>query len=131
MKTIVVMVAANLASALGDSFMSAGMKQVGDVSAMGQAWKLLTMFGNRSVLLSIACAVIYFFLYSSALSWADLSYAQPMNALTFVFAALIARFALHEHISGRRWLGIGVIVVGLLMLTWDQRPETPPSLTPQ
>ena len=87
----------------------------------------LAMFGNRSVVLAILFSTVYFFLYSSTLSWAELSYAQPLNALTFVFAALFARFWLHEGFSLTRSLGVVTIIVGVILISWDQRPA--PALT--
>ncbi len=123
MKTLLVMAVANLASAVSDALMSVGMKQVGDVSAAGaRSSKMLAMFGNRSVVLAILFSTVYFFLYSSTLSWAELSYAQPLNALTFVFAALFARFWLHEGFSLTRSLGVVTIIVGVILISWDQRP---------
>ena len=123
MKTLLVMAVANLASAVSDALMSVGMKQVGDVSAAGaRSFKMLAMFGNRSVVLAILFSTVYFFLYSSTLSWAELSYAQPLNALTFVFAALFARFWLHEGFSMTRSLGVVTIIVGVILISWDQRP---------
>ena len=44
-----------------------------------------------------------------------------MNAMVFVFVALIARFYLHEPISAQRWLGIFVIIIGVFLLSLDQR----------
>jgi drug/metabolite transporter (DMT)-like permease len=118
MKTFGVMALACLVSSLGDAFMSRGMHQVGDVSA-GLS-KLPSMFQNRLVWISIACSAAYFFLYSSTLSWAKLSVAQPLNAMTFVFAAVLARFYLGESLSTPRLLGILLITAGVALVSWDQ-----------
>ena len=122
MKTIAVMIVATLASALGDAAMSRGMKQFGDVSALGfgNLWKILGMFANPLVLTSVVCGAIYFFLYSSALSWSPLSATQPLNALNYVFSALLARFVLGERVPPGRWVGIGLIVAGVILITRSQ-----------
>lgn len=120
MKTILVLLAATLASASGDAFMSRGMKQLGDVSAGGGAfWKMPAMFGNPSVWGAILCYAAFFFLYSAALSWSKLSLAQPLTALTFVFAALIARFVLGESLSPWRWAGVVVIMAGVVLVSLE------------
>jgi drug/metabolite transporter (DMT)-like permease len=116
------MTVACLVSAAGDALMSRGMRQVGDVSALGgQFWLVLRMFKNPLVWASVACSAAYFFLYSSALSWGELSATQPLNALTFVFAALLARFALHEHVPGYRWAGLLAIAIGVALVSMSPK----------
>jgi drug/metabolite transporter (DMT)-like permease len=53
----------------------------------------------------------------TALSWADLTYVLPASSLGYVLLALIARFALHEHISLMRWLGIAMVSGGVAFVT--------------
>ena len=53
----------------------------------------------------------------TALSWADLTYVLPASSLGYVLLALIARFALHEHISLMRWLGIALVSGGVGFVT--------------
>lgn len=126
MKTVAVMIIASMVSAAGDAFMSRGMHQVGDVSVLGtQFWRIFAMFRHPLVWASICCSAVYFFLYSSALSWADLSLAQPLNSLTFVFAILFARFVLHENVSGYRWAGLCAIVIGVALISMDRRTLAP------
>ena len=50
---------------------------------------------------------------ASALSWADLTYVLPATSVGYVLLALIAKYGLHEHISTARWLGIGLITMGV------------------
>ena len=49
----------------------------------------------------------------TALSWADLTYVLPATSFGYVLVALIARFALHEHITPLRWVGIALIACGV------------------
>ncbi len=121
-KTTFIMIIAALAAALGDAAMSRGMRQFGDVSALGvwNLWKVLGMFGNPMVLTGVACGGIFFFLYSSALSWSPLSATQPFNALNYLFTALLARFILGERVEPARWLGIALIVAGVIIIGRSQ-----------
>ena len=121
MKTFVVMLLATLCAASGEALISVGMKQMGDVSAGGASgpWGILRMFTYPKVVLGVCLMAGFFFLFSSALSWADLSFVQPLTAQTFVYGALIARFALGERVSGWRWAGIALIVAGILVVSRD------------
>ena len=120
MKTYVVVLLATLCAASGEALLSVGMKQLGDVSTFGsQPLRMLGMFLNVRVLAGVVLMGGFFLLYSSALSWADLSFVQPLTSLTFIFGALIARFALGEQVSFWRWAGIGLIVAGVVVLSRD------------
>ncbi|MBI5625388.1 MAG: EamA family transporter [Elusimicrobia bacterium] len=128
MRTLLIIAVATFCAATGDAFLSKGMKQFGDVSAFGfsQPWKLLGMFAVPWVWVGVCFAAGYFFLYTSALSWSDLSYAQPLTAMSYVFATLIARFALKEQVGPYRWLGVLAIVAGVVLISQDKRDVTTP-----
>jgi len=53
-----------------------------------------SLCANRVVLLAI-----FFFLYLASLSWADISFVMPLTAMSFIFAALLAKFVLKEDVS--------------------------------
>ena len=51
-------------------------------------------------------------LWSVALKLLDVSVAHPIGSLVFVVTAVLSRVVLRERITPRRWLGIGLILVG-------------------
>jgi drug/metabolite transporter (DMT)-like permease len=126
MKTILVVAFAALCAALGEALIAVGMKQMGDASALGLAqWRqALLMFLNPKVLLGVGFTIVFFALFSWSLSWADLSYVQPLTALSFVFGVLIARYALGEAVSWWRWVGVIVIIAGVTLVSLDPRQLT-------
>lgn len=98
--------------AIGDSLLSRGMKNFGEVSPQ----QILQIFA--AVLSPWVFAGIFFLLafmatYLTALSWADLTYVLPATAFGYIFIALIAKFFLHEQVSAMRWFGIVLISVGV------------------
>ncbi len=97
-----------LFAASGDSLLSYGMKQAGNVSLHNIPGLLLAAI-NPPVALGILFLLGFFACYTTALSWADLTYVLPASSLGIVLLALIARFALHEHVSITRWLGIALV----------------------
>ena len=58
----------------------------------------------------IALLIGFFAAYTTALSWADLSFVMPATAFGYVVIALLGHFWLHEHLSVSRCVGIGLIV---------------------
>ena len=111
-----VLAGVSIFAALGDSLLSFGMKQVGNVSLRHVSSLLLAII-NPWVALGILLLLGFFACYLTALSWADLTYVLPASSLGYVLLALIARFALHEHVSVTRWLGIALVSSGVGFVT--------------
>ena len=99
-------------AAAGDSMLSHGMKQTGHIS-IHHLQSLIFAILNPWVAVGIVLLLAFFSSYMSALSWADLTYVLPATSLGYVLLAIVARFALHEHISVMRWLGIALISGGV------------------
>jgi drug/metabolite transporter (DMT)-like permease len=117
-------------AAAGDSLLSHGMKQVGAISLHHLPSVLLAVM-NPWVAVGILLLLAFFASYTTALSWADLTYVLPATSLGYVLLAPIAKFALHEQVSPLRWLGIALIsggvgfVAGGPALTRAPHHETP------
>ena len=103
-------------AALGDSFLSHGMRQIGEISS-GDFKDLLLAVANPWVALGILFLLGFFVSYLNALSWADLTYVLPASSLGYVLLALIAKYFLHEQITVWRWLGILLISAGVGFVT--------------
>jgi hypothetical protein len=101
---------------VGDSLLSYGMKQVGNIS-LHDLPDLLLAIANPWVGLGILFLLGFFASYMTALSWADLTYVLPASSLGYVLLAFIAKFALHEKISLTRWLGIALVSSGVGFVT--------------
>jgi len=53
----------------------------------------------------------------------DLSYAYPFLALNFVLITLVSRIALGETIPTVRWIGIGIICIGIFLIARAGKPS--------
>ena len=104
-----ILLAIMLSASLGDSFLKRGMEQMGaaDVHHLGLLWHALF---NPYVGIGIVFLIGFFAAYTTALSWADLTFVMPATAFGPVVIALIGRYWLHEQLSISRWLGIVLIV---------------------
>jgi drug/metabolite transporter (DMT)-like permease len=118
-----VLAGVTVCAAIGDSFLSRGMKEWGGISLHHLSSILLCIL-NPWVALGILFLLGFFASYMTALSWADLTYVLPATSLGYVFLALIAKFFLHEQVSPMRWLGIALISAGVGFVTRG------PALTP-
>ena len=104
-----VLIAIMLSASVGDSLLSRGMGQVGrvDLQHLNLLWHaLFNPFVDGGIVLLIG----FFACYTTALSWADLTFVMPATAFGYVVIALLGRFWLHEQMSWARWAGILLIV---------------------
>ena len=51
------------------------------------------------------------------LSRVSLSFAYPFASLTYVLILVFDRFVLHQPISGLRYLGVALIIAGLVLIS--------------
>ena len=115
-------------AAAGDSMLSHGMKQTGNISLHHLQGVILAV-RNPWVAVGILLLLAFFASYMNSLSWADLTYVLPATSLGYVLLALVAKFALHEAVSPMRWLGIALIsggvgfVAGGPALTAQEHPD--------
>jgi drug/metabolite transporter (DMT)-like permease len=118
-------------AAAGDSMLSHGMRQTGNISLHHLQGIVLAVL-NPWVAAGIVLLLVFFASYMNALSWADLTYVLPATSLGYVLLALVAKFALHEQVSPLRWLGIALIsggvgfVAGGPALTSHEHSKSPP-----
>ena len=127
MKTFVVLFFAALSGAIAETLFSYGMRSFGAMDWSRPArWidLLLVVPRNPFVLTGVVFASGFFFLYLTALSWADLSYAMPITALSYIFAAVFARAFLGEQVSWHRWIGSLLIAAGIALVVLEGRQRS-------
>jgi drug/metabolite transporter (DMT)-like permease len=98
-----------LTASVGDTFLSHGMGQVGQVD-LHHLGLLLHALTNVWIIAGIVLLIGFFASYMTALSWADLTFVMPATAFGYVVVALLSRFWLQEHLSLSRCAGILLIV---------------------
>ena len=124
MKTVIVISIAALSAAIGESLLSFGMKKFGPLNTSDPShWLMLVLsvVKNPYVSLGVVFLAIFFFLYLAALSWADLSFVLPLTALSYLFAAFLAKYFLKENVTWLRWVGTIIIVLGIVLVALDNK----------
>ena len=67
--------------------------------------------------LSFLFSVISLCIWLLVLSKADLSFAFSADSMHYIFIALASRFILKEKFSSLRWLGTGLLVLGIVFVS--------------
>ncbi len=104
-----------ISNVLGNFFLTLGMRQVGPVVTVSP-WPYIAALFNPWVAFGVSLLIVWLISQMTLLSWADLSYVLPVTSVGYVLVALVGRFLLHEQIHAGRWLGIGLIIMGVMLV---------------
>ena len=126
MKTAAVLITAIVAQAFGDVWLTKGMKAIAspETSSGGFSESLsrashiaLQAMQSPMVWAGTLLLIVFFVLYSAALSWADLSFVLPATAFGYVLNVAAGYYFLSESVSNRRWTGAVIITLGVLFVS--------------
>jgi len=124
-KTLVLVLAMVVCANAGDLMLKRGMSENGAVQLTGagvaHAFRLTVT--NRTIWVGIFFLTGFMVSYMTVLSWADYSYVMPAGAFGYALLTLMAVLFLHESVSPRRWVGVVLICVGVL-LVGQTKPRT-------
>jgi drug/metabolite transporter (DMT)-like permease len=115
---VAVIVACN---AVGDLLNTTGMRRHGEVHhftprALGRLAAALAR--NPHVIGGIVAMAVAFFALMALLSVANLSFAVPATAASYMVETLLAKLLLKERVSGKRWAGAGLVACGVVLLAF-------------
>ncbi len=107
------------ATTCADLLQTFGMKKHGEIKdfrpgALRRAFRRLAQ--NLPVAASIGFMAVSFFAFMTLLKTADLSFAVPATAATYVVETVLARLVLKECVSGRRWAGALLVACGVALV---------------
>ena len=102
----------------GDTLQSFEMKRQGEIRFRGRGvGRILgTLARQRNLILAIVCMAVSFFSFMTLVSIADLSFAVPASAASFVFETILARLILRERVDAKRWMGAALVAGGVALL---------------
>jgi drug/metabolite transporter (DMT)-like permease len=117
---VVILFASVISEALGQFAFKRGASR-GPVTADGPAMgPFAAIWKNfRWILLGFAGFIVDGLLWSATLFYLDITVAHPLGSIVFVVVALFSKFALREHISPRRWIGITCILAGAAIVAFN------------
>jgi drug/metabolite transporter (DMT)-like permease len=120
LKTLLLVIVAVVLGGAGHVLLSKGMKPVGDLTeapAGRLGGMMARALSNQWVLVGIALQAVFFFVYLALLSRTEVSQLLPLTALDYIVVALLAQWMLGEIVTPARWAGIGLIAVGVALVS--------------
>ena len=124
-KTLVVILVMVVCANVGDLMLKRGMTQIGAVqlSATGLEHAFILTVTNATIWIGILFLIGFTVSYMTVMSWADYSYVMPSGAFGYALLTLLAVIFLHESVSPRRWIGVVLICIGVLLVS-QTKPRT-------
>ncbi len=118
LKTFVMILVMVACANAGDLMLKRGMTQIGSVplSLAGLQHAFLLTVTSPTIWIAILFLIGFTVSYMMLMSWADYSYVMPAGAFGYALLTLLAVVVLHETVSPRRWLGVLLICVGVLLV---------------
>jgi uncharacterized membrane protein len=108
-----------VAGSLGDLWSAEGMSKLGEsrkFRPVGVAGTLRYIFTHRTVLAGIAANAVSFVSFIGLLTVSELSFAVPVTALGYILRTVLARLYLNEYVNWKRWAGVALVAVGVLLV---------------
>jgi drug/metabolite transporter (DMT)-like permease len=92
------------------------MNEMKEPTSIFDKTNIVNILSNKLIILGFGLYLLSTVFWFGAMSKLDISMLSPLGSLVFVLTALLALVFLGEKISPLRWMGIGVIVVGIYLL---------------
>jgi len=130
-KTYVLLFLLVLLGSVGNTILSKGMRDAGDLDIshfaglMAGAARILT---SGTIWAGIAMMLGFMICHMLVLSWADYSFVMPFSAIAYALVPLLAYLFLHEQVSTARWVGIALIVLGVVLINRTPHRTTAPGI---
>src|SRR5207253_7509610 len=116
-----------VAQAAGNVLLTRGMKAVAAMATNEGSGLMNTISQSLTAALQAARSpeiwagtvllIVFFALYSAALSWADLSFVLPATAFGYVLNVAAGHYFLSESVSPARWAGSAIITLGVFLVS--------------
>jgi drug/metabolite transporter (DMT)-like permease len=113
-----------IAGTCGELCVSRAMKTIGEVEDFRPhaiARVILRALRVGWMWAGVGLMATAFFSLLGALSFLNVSFVVPMTALSYVTGAFGAVFFLRERVSPRRWVGVGLVAVGVTLVILGAR----------
>src|ERR1700686_1714971 len=118
-KTYVLLFLLVVLGSVGNTILSKGMKDAGDLdvshfaSLAAAAARVLT---SGTIWIGSAMMLAFMVCHMLVLSWADYSFVMPFSAIAYALVPLLGYLFLGEHVSAARAFGIILIFLGVLLI---------------
>jgi drug/metabolite transporter (DMT)-like permease len=135
LKLLLILIIGLVFESTGVILLKKGITHIGDMNGVTTAEIFRVVKAgatNPQILLGVFFEALFFICLLILMSKSDISFLWPLTALSFVFATFAAMWFLGEQVSGVRWIGVLLIVIGAAFISYSEHAKekpAPPSST--
>ena len=125
-KIIIILIVGLICEAAGIVVLKQGIDAIckgRDVTLVNIVPIVLKGATNLRIIFGVALEAVFFACLLYMMSQKEISFVWPLTSLSFVMTTLAAVFYLHEHVSGTRWAGVALIMIGAALITWSEKQK--------
>lgn len=133
LKLIVILLIGLIFESTGVVLLKKGMTQIGDMPKVNVTEVIRVVKAgvtNSQILLGVFFEALFFACLLILMSKSDISFLWPLTALSFVFATVAAMLFLGERVSGVRWAGVVLIMIGAAFISYSEHGKPKPPAHP-
>ena len=131
-KLILILLIGLVFESTGVVLLKKGMSQIGEVKTVSVSETVRVVRAgatNPHILLGVFFEALFFISLLILMSKSDISFLWPLTGLSFVFATIAAIWFLNERVSGARWAGVVLIMLGAALISYSEYAKgTPPQV---
>lgn len=127
-RTVLLALTSVFLATAGQLVLKAGMTKVGYIGGarLDKPVSLIMQVATTwQVVVGLTLFVISSAFWLLVLSRVPLSFAYPFAGLAYVLIALFGKFVLREQVPGMRWVGIALVIAGILVVGRTSPSEVP------
>jgi len=103
-------------SVTGELMLKTAMNQIGTFSFSNLLPSLGRILTHPRIWTGFGFFILGAFWWLAVLSRVNLSWAYPMLAIGYILILIFSALVLREHVSLVRWIGAGVIILGIFLV---------------
>lgn len=126
-KVMVILFIGLVFESTGVVLLKKGMSEVGElerVNVQEVARAVRAGITNPQILLGVFFEALFFGCLLILMTRSDISFLWPLTGLSFVFATFAAMWFLHEEVSLVRWLGVVLVMLGAVLISYSEQQKT-------
>jgi drug/metabolite transporter (DMT)-like permease len=102
---------------IGSLTLKYGVTQIGELTLNNLSSMAVAIVTNPYILMGLFVYLCSSFTWMLAISKSDLSQAYPILSSTYAFIPIFSWILFHDVISIQRWVGIGVVCIGIILMS--------------
>ena len=132
-KVLLILLIGLVFESTGVVLLKRGMTEVGQLKKVSVQEVVLTVkagITNPQILLGVFFEALFFGCLLILMTRSDISFLWPLTGLSFVFATFAAMWFLHEEVSLVRWLGVVLVMLGAVLISYSEQQKSKSAAKP-